>query len=64
VGAADVTRGALYIVRNPLDVAVSFAHQHAEAPSTLQSNAWHSLRPRWRTKQAVLDIQVRQKLLT
>jgi hypothetical protein len=26
---ADVTRGAVYIVRNPLDVAVSFAHHFA-----------------------------------
>jgi aryl sulfotransferase len=46
---ADVTRGALYIVRNPLDVAVSFAHHFAipveEAVKTLgRKNA--SLGPR------------------
>ncbi len=60
---SDATRGAIYIVRNPLDVAVSFAHhirkpigaaieRMAEPDAALAKETEH------------LNTQVRQKLLT
>mgnify|MGYP000904643249 CR=1 FL=1 len=60
---ADVTRGALYIVRNPLDVAVSFAH-HMQKPIGAAIERMAQPEATLASKTSCLDIQVRQKLLT
>ncbi len=60
---ADVTIGAIYIVRNPLDVAVSFAHhnnlEHDEMISEMANPKYAFCRGK-----KTIKLQTRQKLLT
>jgi hypothetical protein len=42
----DVTRASIYVVRNPLDVAVSYAHHYGRQPSEIieaLDSPWHKL---------------------
>ncbi|MCP5105265.1 MAG: sulfotransferase domain-containing protein [bacterium] len=60
---ADVTRGVVYMIRNPLDVAVSFAHHsHITIDHAIRrlanENACFSNRP------GSLNIQLRQRLFS
>jgi hypothetical protein len=59
----DVTTGAIYLIRNPLDVAVSFAHHSgASIDRTIARmvNESHALSPNF----LCLDNQLRQQLLS
>ncbi len=59
----DVTRGTIYIVRNPLDVAVSFAH-HLQKPIDAAIECMAQSNAALVNKIDHLDTQVRQKLHT
>lgn len=42
----DVTKAAIYVIRNPLDVAVSYAHHYGREPSEIieaLDSKWHKL---------------------
>lgn len=42
----DVTKASIYIIRNPLDVAVSYAHHYGRQPSEIVealNSSWHKL---------------------
>jgi len=56
------SKAAIYFIRNPLDVAISFAHHNAEDPTKFIQvlNYPHSLSP----NKKKLDSQLRQKLST
>ncbi|HEX3008064.1 MAG TPA: sulfotransferase domain-containing protein, partial [Bacteroidales bacterium] len=60
---SEVTRGALYFVRNPLDVAVSFAH-HANMSFDNIVSAMNNNDYAFCSKDSKLHMQLRQKLLT
>ncbi len=43
---ADVTKASIYVIRNPLDVAVSYAHHYGRNPSEIieaLDSRWHKL---------------------
>ncbi len=43
---ADVTKASIYVIRNPLDVAVSYAHHYGHQPSEMVealNSPWHKL---------------------
>lgn len=60
---AEVTRGAIYFVRNPLDVAVSFAH-HANLNFDAMIESMNNNEYAFCNKPNRLHMQLRQKLLT
>jgi hypothetical protein len=60
---ADATAGALYFVRNPLDVAVSFAH-HSSITFEESVEAMNNSEYAFCNKSTKLFLQLRQKLLT
>ena len=60
---SDVTQGALYFVRNPLDVAVSFAHHSSQSFDSIierMANPKFTLN----SQENKLSLQLNQKLLT
>ncbi len=59
----DVTKGVIYIVRNPLDVAVSFAH-HSVISIDSMIKAMNQSDYSFCNKGTKLHIQLRQKLFT
>lgn len=60
---ANATRGAFYFVRNPLDVAVSFAH-HSNISFEASVHAMNNNDYAFCSKSSRLHMQLRQKLLT
>lgn len=60
---AEATKGAVYFVRNPLDVAVSFAH-HANVNFDTMVKNMNDNNYAFCSKQNRLHMQLRQKLLT
>jgi aryl sulfotransferase len=61
--AKEATRGVLYLIRNPLDVAVSFAH-HAESPVERTIAAMGDENYAFVDRPDHLYSQLRQRLLT
>lgn len=59
----EVTKAAIYFIRNPLDVAVSFAH-HSSSSFDKMISSMHNMDYAFCSKNDRLHNQLRQKLLT
>lgn len=60
---ADATKGAIYFIRNPLDVAVSFAY-HSNMSFEAITEAMNNIDYAFCSKTSRLHMQLRQKLLS